>query len=109
MLTEISNKIEKCTKIRSTIEKLVIKILENEGDSSAQGFYSTIDSLKKKNILSKDEREVIGSYYSFISKLIHEEKEISDKNLLFGISGIFKNIELIINRYLEWKKEVKEK
>lgn len=109
LLEEIDNKksgTDKCLVARSALERFVKEILEKEGESPVQGFYSNIDKLKKLKIIAPVDRKTIGAHYSFISQIIHLEKSDDSQNVLYAINGIYRNINFLLTQYLNFKKAV---
>jgi len=100
-----SSEIEKCNIARSAYENIVKRILEKEGETPAQGFYSNIDKLKKLDIIMPVDRKTLGAHYSFISQIIHLEKKDDSQNVLYAINGVYRNIDFLLTSYLKFKKQ----
>lgn len=96
---------EFCGKIRSLLEKIVIKIVNILDEKDRNSLSFNLHTLKKHGLLKNKMIKVISSNYSYGSQFIHQEDQYNQADVKIFVDQTLIHIENLIAKIKELKKE----
>jgi len=95
---EEGSEYEFCGKIRSTLEKIIVKAIIKVGEENRKSIFNNLHTLKKKKFIEKKLVQVIASNYSYGSQFIHQEKSTNLNDVKLFVDQTLLHIEKILEK-----------
>lgn len=100
---EKGSEYEFCGKIRSTLEKVIVRAVIKSGEEDRKNIFHNLHSLSKKELIEKKLAKIITSNYSYGSQFIHQERKFNLNEARLFVDQTLLHIEKILEKIQELK------